>query len=65
MSCTMRLLSRYVDDRYGKMQVRIAGIEPQLEFSTYDAIADATQLFCFLLGALRFVKTVFSACAGS
>lgn len=33
----------YVDDRYGKMQVRIAGIRPQLEFSTYDAIADATQ----------------------
>ena len=32
-----------MDDRYGKMQVRIAGIRPQLEFSTYDAIADATQ----------------------
>lgn len=26
----------YVDDRYGKMQVRIAGIRPQLEFVLFD-----------------------------
>jgi len=29
----------YVDDRYGKIQVRIAGIRPQLEFEIFDADA--------------------------
>ena len=54
----------YVDDRYGKMQVRIAGIRPQLEFSTYDAIADATQFNELSYWVPYDLLTLFSACAG-